>query len=155
MTPGVAGVDAPRERRELRFDALEVGHGLVVHPGRPFADGHALVRAPGRGQVGVGVARFEGQPELAGELPVGAHPLGDHLAAPLQRPAVGKELLLDPPARTLTRLEHDDVRAGRSEVARSGQAGQPGADDDHVMHGPLNRRSGEEGRPTGGSIAGF
>ena len=136
MTPGVVGVDAPRERRELRFDALEVGDVLVVHPGRPLADGHALVGAPGRRQVDVGVARLERQAELAGELHVGAHPLGDHLATPLHRPAVGKEFLLDPPARALARLEHDDVRAGRREVTRSGQAGQPGAYDDHVMQVP-------------------
>ena len=56
----------------------------------------------------------------------------DDLAAELHRAAVVDPELLDAPADALPGLEHRDVGASESEVARCGKAGEPGAEHEDV-----------------------
>ena len=57
----------------------------------------------------------------------------DDLAAELDEAAVGKRRLLDAAAGPVARLEDEDVGAAAGEVARGGQAGQTGAEDQDVV----------------------
>ena len=56
----------------------------------------------------------------------------DDLAAELHRAAVVDPELLDAPADSLAGLEHRDVGASESEVARCGEAGEPGSEHEDV-----------------------
>ncbi len=71
-------------------------------------------------------------PELGGEPEVGGVERADHLAAQLQHAAVVEHDLLDAAARPAARLEQLHVGAGGREVARGGEAGQAGAEDQDV-----------------------
>ena len=134
VAPRVGGVDAAREPPELRVDASKVVAVGIVHPGCALADRDALGGTPGGRQIDRRVARLESQPQLADQLAVCVHPIGDHLATPLHRTSVREQLLLDAATGAPARLEHDDVGAARGQVARGGQAGESGAQHHHVMH---------------------
>ena len=110
-------------------EVLVVG---LVHPGRAVAHRHALVGAPGIGQVERGVARLQREPQLGHQAGVGALPLGGQLAAELDRPAVVEPLLLHPAAGALARLQHQHVGAAGREVAGTGEPGQPRPHHHHV-----------------------
>ena len=56
----------------------------------------------------------------------------DDLAAQLHDAAVVEHRLLDAPAGAPARLEQLDVGAAGREVARGGEAGEPGPEDQHV-----------------------
>ena len=56
----------------------------------------------------------------------------DDLAAELHGPASVEVDLLDAPADASPRLEHGHVGAAPREVARRGEPGQPGAEDEDV-----------------------
>ncbi len=58
----------------------------------------------------------------------------DELAAQLDHAAVVEHGLLDAPAGPVARLEQLDVGAGGRQVARRGEPGQAGAEDEHVAH---------------------
>ena len=60
--------------------------------------------------------------------------VADHLAAELHQPTVGERGLLDPAADPVACLQHGHVGPATREVARRGQAGEPGADDQDVRH---------------------
>ena len=63
------------------------------------------------------------------------------LAAHLHRPAaVRRGNLLDAAADPVPRLEHDDVGAAGREVTCGGEAGEAGAEDEHVAQPPPPRR---------------
>jgi hypothetical protein len=95
---------------------------------------------------------------FVGREGVDAHVLGqrgdavlggaDELGAALGDDAVAQVDVDHAPAHAIARLEHDDRPAGGDDVARGGQAGEPGADDDDV--GRAGRRAcrlGLGGRP--------
>ena len=121
-----------------------------IHGARsPTSESPSFV-APCRRQANCGVARLERQAELSYKLDIGAHPVRDELAAPLGLTNVGQQFLLHaaaPAAGPLAGLEHDDIRARPRQVARGRQAGEAGADDDHVMHPAPNPCSGQMSHP--------
>ena len=83
--------------------------------------------------------------------------VADELAAELHDAAVRDLRLLDPAARPVARLEHDDVAAGAVQVARRREPGQAGAHDDDVGHrasGPWIRCSSACTRSRSASTAG-
>ncbi len=61
----------------------------------------------------------------------------DDLAAELHRAAVVDPELLDAPADSLPGLEHRDVGTSESEVARCGEAGEPGSEHEDVGQAAL------------------
>jgi hypothetical protein len=132
MAPGIVRVDTAREHGQLQVDALEVLAVGLVLPGRRVADRHALVGAPGVGEVDGRVAGFEREAELAHEPGVGHLPLGRQLAAELHGAAIRQPFLLHSPAGTIARFEHQHVGSGERQVARAGQPGQPRPHHDDV-----------------------
>ena len=64
--------------------------------------------------------------------------LADQLAAHLDAAAVLEHDALDAAAGPVARLEDLDVRARAGEVARRGQAGEAGAEDEDVGHAGAN-----------------
>ena len=133
MRPRVIGVDARSELRELGLGDVVAGAVGSGHP-RPFVAEPAPF-----GKYGDVLTRGLGaepgndrQPELLRQPAVGSVELADELAAELYEPSVRKPRLLNPASGAATRLQHDDVRARRGQVACRGQTGQPGPDDDDV-----------------------
>ena len=80
------------------------------------------------------IARLEREPELLDEPEVRRVDAADDLAAELRRAATVDIQLLHAPADAIARLEDGHVRAPRGEVARGGQAGEPGPEHEHVAH---------------------
>ena len=62
----------------------------------------------------------------------------DHLAPELHDPAVGQRRLLHATTRAVARFEDDHVRPSGHQIARGAEAGQPGANHNHVrFHGGI------------------
>ena len=133
VRPRVVGVDGGRERGELAFDLF---HAAVVgrrEPCRRVADERALVQHVGQ-LAGFGhVARDQGEAEFGDQLLIRGVRVADHLAAELDDSAVVERHLFDATADSIAGLENQDVGSTAHEVARGGQAGQPGPDDDEVV----------------------
>ena len=134
---------------EEPLDALVVGPVVRGREREAVArPGHALEQVERLGAWRRHVARREGEAELVDELEVRrVHP-PDHLPAELDEPAVRRAGLLDAPPDAVPCLEHGHVRARGREVARGGEAGQAGAEDEDVAQLPARTRSASGGRWT-------
>ena len=80
--------------------------------------------------------------------------LPDHLAAELHGAAVVDRDLLDATADPFARLEHEHVRAAVREIARGGEPGQAGPDDDDVASRRHRLVVGEDAQRVGGQMRG-
>ena len=142
VTPGIVGIDGPREGPERLFAALIRGQIPGIEPRRVLAQEDALGEPPRGGAGERRVGRFDRQAQLRGQFQVRGVELRDDLAAHLQRSAVGELNLFDAAAGAIARLQHDHVHARAHQVPRAGEPGEAGSQDEHVRrHGtPIERR---------------
>ena len=132
MGPGVGRIDGRDELCPLPLDALVVLPLAAVAEREVVSTLHALEQVVGRLPRHAGIARLEREPELLDEPEIGRVHRPHDLAAELHRPAALLRKLLDPAADPPAGLEHEDVRARAGEVARRGQSGEAGAEDEDV-----------------------
>ena len=117
----------------IAFSASTAPRGVGRHRAERARRAVARRRAVAEVDVVAGVVGREGvDADVLGQR--GDVVLGgaDELGAALGDDAAAEVDVEHAPAHAVARLEHDDRPAGGDEVARGGQAGEPGADDDDV-----------------------